>query len=627
MALTRNQILEVLYPSRGVRGRRFTQDSPILPDVWIAFAENPGTPQSLLLTPHTDSNVQTLVQAIKKRLARQRGVPNPEDVLMAYTQSHVLLNVTLPELLRVLLPLSNWWKKQMAGNHQLAAAFRALAKRDDVQKLLWDPAYQDPTARFSEDLLQFARIAGAVAMSEERSEIPSEDDCVRKLAEIFAGFDADDLAFDPPPLWSVSTNRTAYTTLYRSRLAVKADAAVRLFDIKCKQLRWAVIDSGVDARHPAFAMCNNGNGTPKTNGAKGGFISRIAKTYDFTRLKDIFDSPEIAGNPGKHTSLFDDLDKTKRDEIRSDLRYRLQKGLEVDWRLIEPLLQIPHDSRYAPPATEHGTHVAGILAADWRNPEAAQPPAKGKKAAQPKTVAALRNGDLIGICPDLELYDLRVFNADGTSDEFTILAALQFVRYLNAHKDQFVIPGVNLSFSLNHDVKNFACGRTPVCEECERLVGSGVVVVAAAGNQGFADGSASLQPDQYRDISITDPGNTDSVITVGSTHRSMPHTYGVSYFSSRGPTGDGRMKPDLVAPGEKIRSTIPEADAVTLDGTSMAAPHVSGAAALLMARHPELIGQPARIKQILCSTATDLGRERKFQGAGMLDILRALQSV
>ena len=59
----------------------------------------------------------------------------------------------------------------------------------------------------------------------------------------------------------------------------------------------------------------------------------------------------------------------------------------------------------------------------------------------------------------------------------------------------------------------------------------------------------------------------------------------------------------------------------------MAAPHVSGAAALLMARHNELVGRRRAIKQVLCETATDLGRERYFQGAGMLDVLRALQSV
>ena len=57
----------------------------------------------------------------------------------------------------------------------------------------------------------------------------------------------------------------------------------------------------------------------------------------------------------------------------------------------------------------------------------------------------------------------------------------------------------------------------------------------------------------YCAISITDPGNADHVITVGSTHRRDPHLYGVSYFSARGPTGDGRRKPDLLAPGKRSR--------------------------------------------------------------------------
>jgi len=160
------------------------------------------------------------------------------------------------------------------------------------------------------------------------------------------------------------------------------------------------------------------------------------------------------------------------------------------------------------------------------------------------------------------------------------------------------------------------------------LVGAGTIVVTAAGNNGYLYFITSTGPEEgYRSISITDPGNTDSVITVGATHRDSAHLYGVSYFSSRGPTGDGRIKPDLVAPGEKIESTIPEDKKVRMDGTSMAAPHVSGVSALLLARYPELVGKPARIKEILCKTATDLGRERYFQGAGMVDALRALQSV
>ncbi|MCI0466345.1 MAG: S8 family serine peptidase [Beijerinckiaceae bacterium] len=158
-------------------------------------------------------------------------------------------------------------------------------------------------------------------------------------------------------------------------------------------------------------------------------------------------------------------------------------------------------------------------------------------------------------------------------------------------------------------------------------------MVAAAGNHGHksfetADGSY----EGYAAFSITDPGNADGVITVGATHGNWPHTYGVSFFSSRGPTGDGRLKPDLVAPGERIRAPFPGGhdrggEWGHLDGTSMAAPHVSGAAAMLMARYPELIGQPRRVKRILCETATDLGRERSFQGHGMLDVLRAFQSI
>ena len=66
-----------------------------------------------------------------------------------------------------------------------------------------------------------------------------------------------------------------------------------------------------------------------------------------------------------------------------------------------------------------------------------------------------------------------------------MIAALQFVRHLNAHKDLMVVHGVNLSLSVPHDVANYACGRTPVCEECERVVAAGVVVVTAAGNRGF----------------------------------------------------------------------------------------------------------------------------------------------
>jgi subtilisin family serine protease len=122
----------------------------------------------------------------------------------------------------------------------------------------------------------------------------------------------------------------------------------------------------------------------------------------------------------------------------------------------------------------------------------------------------------------------------------------------------------------------------------------------------------------------------------------MPHTYGVSYFSSRGPTGDGRPKPDLVAPGEHIISCaagavaegvtkkLPQGSRVLytdLSGTSAAAPHVSGAIAAFLSVRREFIGQPEKVKRLFLDNAISLNREKEFQGRGLLDVLKVLQSV
>jgi len=607
--------IERLFYGEPEHQRRFTQDFPILPDVWIEYGKNPAGRVELLLTPHNESDSATLARALRQRLAEEPQA-GPSATRVLYNESVVLAALTFPELLRAALPLSAWWERAVAPVHPTWT-------RDALQQFASDLSAFVPGARvLSTDprlLQKLIRIAGVIELERAGgtagevgvNPAPTPDE-IQAFAAVFDGLPA--VGEGAGLLWSVSLNRRASASVWRSRLTVKADAAGRLFDARTTGIRWAVLDTGIDATHPAFARRGQ-QAKAKPGGADSDTIdSRVVKTYDFLRIKTLLDpDAEIAADGSAAATLPAEALHEQREQLRNSLR----RGRAIDWDLLEPFLRVPHTRKhYRPPQHDgHGTHVAGILAANW--PEAAESTPLGEP--------------LVGVCPDIELYDLRVLPDDpgDRADEFTVIAALQFVRHLNAHKDLMVVHGVNLSLSVPHDVANYACGRTPVCEECERAVASGVVVVAAAGNRGFnksveAEGGAV---GDYRYISITDPGNADGVITVGSTHRMMPHNYGVSYFSSRGPTGDGRTKPDLVAPGERIESCALNGYVETMDGTSMAAPHVSGAAALLMSRHRELIGQPRRIKEILCRTATDLGREPRFQGAGIVDVLRAIQSV
>ena len=296
----------------------------------------------------------------------------------------------------------------------------------------------------------------------------------------------------------------------------------------------------------------------------------------------------------------------------------LRSGAELDWEELKPALVKEPDqlAEYVEDLDPHGTHVAGILGG--------------------RRVEGAGDETSVGVCPQIKLVDLRVLDPrgatgrKGSSDrEFEVIAAMQFITHRNAVGGGPKVHGVNISLQLPHNPKEFACGSTPVCVESNNLVANGVVVVAASGNKGIeADvANPTTFEGSFADISISDPGNASAVITVGSTHRKRPHEYGVSYFSGRGPTGDGRQKPDLVGPGEKILGPVKGGGYQTMSGTSQAAPHVSGSAALLLARHGELIGEAERVKQILCDTATDLRRHRDFQGAGLVDILRALQSI
>jgi serine protease AprX len=282
----------------------------------------------------------------------------------------------------------------------------------------------------------------------------------------------------------------------------------------------------------------------------------------------------------------------------------------------------------------HGTHVAGIIAGCAR-PKADQQAYKASTLAEdeddPEIVAL--EGCPSGVAPLARIISVKVLDDDGTGSASAAIMGLEYVRKLNQNSRYIAVDGVNMSLGYPFDPKWYGCGHSPLCEEVTRAVRSGLVVVISCGNSGY--GVTKLDNGQevptWIDLSISDPANTEEAIAVGSVHKTAPHMYGVSYFSSKGPTGDGRTKPDLVAPGEKVISCSIHLDKgfeyEERSGTSVAAPHVSGAAAAFLSAHPEFRGNPRQVKDIFMKTATDLNRDRAFQGAGLIDTMRAISAV
>ena len=299
----------------------------------------------------------------------------------------------------------------------------------------------------------------------------------------------------------------------------------------------------------------------------------------------------------------------------------------------------------------HGTHVAGIIGGEWRVPVDAPAGEKRpvavsrylKKGTEDIEYQQNQLDGISGMAPQCKLVSLRVLDENGKGAVSNLIAAIDHVQEINGQGRRLLIHGVNMSLGYNFEPEWFACGQSPLCVEVDRLVKTGVVVVVAAGNTGYGTLKSTIGATAAgMALTINDPGNSDLAITVGSTHRDMPHVYGVSYFSSKGPTGDGRLKPDLVAPGEKIISCatgnlknegakgvqdIQSVDYVETSGTSMAAPHVSGVIAAFLSVRTEFIGKAERVKEIFVSTATDLRRDHYFQGSGLVDLMRAIQSV
>ncbi|HET7698099.1 MAG TPA: S8 family peptidase, partial [Vicinamibacterales bacterium] len=244
----------------------------------------------------------------------------------------------------------------------------------------------------------------------------------------------------------------------------------------------------------------------------------------------------------------------------------------------------------------HGTHVAGIIAQGNRDGAS-------------------------GMAPGVRLVNLKVLGADGSGTTDDVIEAIDWAV---ANRAAYNIRVINLS--LGHPVFESYLD-DPLSRAAQRAIDAGILVVAAAGNFGKTEDGRPVVG------GIISPAHTPAVLTVGAvnTRATAQRSDDVmATYSSRGPTAfDGVLKPELVAPGNRIvaasaagsflAATYPErlrpgrggADYIELSGTSMAAAVVSGAAALVLEAHPGLT--PAQVKAALQLTSS------RVEGAGLIE--------
>lgn len=262
----------------------------------------------------------------------------------------------------------------------------------------------------------------------------------------------------------------------------------------------------------------------------------------------------------------------------------------------------------------HGTHVAAIAAGDGLG---------GVNAAVYR-----------GVAPGAVLYGAKVLNSAGSGSASGIIAGIEWCA------DQAGVDILSMSLgtaqsSDGQDSLSLAvnCVSDPnFSTACGATGNAPKIVVVAAGNSGPGP------------MTVGSPGAAEKAITVGAAANQSGDGRGIylSAFSSRGPTLDGRVKPDISAPGVRITAAnalAAPAGYVSFSGTSMATPFVSGAVALMLDANPNL-GSPDpvtgrmpvdRVKDILAATAQDRGpngpsgaaKDNEY-GVGLLDAYAAV---
>lgn len=264
----------------------------------------------------------------------------------------------------------------------------------------------------------------------------------------------------------------------------------------------------------------------------------------------------------------------------------------------------------------HGTHVAATAAG------------RGKYVDSTGVTRPL-----LGMAPGAKIYAIKVLNSSGSGSMSNVISGLEFCGDPNRDGDP----------SDHVDVCTLSLGGPgnpddPQSKTVDNLSDLGVVFTIAAGNSGGTSNTIGSPGTARKAITVAascKPGDTSSYCNANGAF--LP----IATFSSRGPviwtdsTGVQQTlaKPDITAPGVNIcaaqMGTYQEAnlcldgDHIKISGTSMATPHVAGLAAILLQAHREL--RPSELKNLLKSTAKNLGALETEQGAGQADIMKALQ--
>ncbi|ASJ10026.1 alkaline serine protease [Thermococcus sp. P6] len=258
------------------------------------------------------------------------------------------------------------------------------------------------------------------------------------------------------------------------------------------------------------------------------------------------------------------------------------KGKVIGWKDEVNGRTTPYDDH------GHGTHVAGIIAG-----------------------TGSVNSNYVGVAPGAKLVGVKVLGADGSGSVSDIIAGVDWVVQ---NKDKYGIKVINLSLGSSQS----SDGTDSLSQAVNNAWDAGLVVCVAAGNSG---------PDTR---TIGSPAAASKVITVGA----VDSNDNIASFSSRGPTADGRLKPEVVAPGVDI--IAPRASGTSMgtpiddyytkaSGTSMATPHVAGVSALILQAHSDWT--PDKVKTALIETA-DIVAPKEIAdiayGAGRVNVYKAI---